>query len=122
MPPTAHYKYGVKTVADVAAEAAAAEAQAKAEGLTLERGRGASGYKNVRASGSRWSVQVTRANKTVQLEGTFLTAEGAALAYAQRLAQENSCTWLGCDLCGKWRIVPKHRVVDASERWYHEMP
>ena len=99
-------------------------AQAKAEGLTLERGTGASGYKGVVwiPSRSRFAAKVKRANKTVWLAHSFLTAEGAALAYAQRMAQENSCTWLGCDLCGKWRIVPKHCVVDASERWYHEMP
>ena len=97
-------------------------AQAKEEGLTLERGTGASGYKGVVLNGSRFNVQMPRAGgPAVRLKGTFLTAEGAALAYAQRLAQENSVTWLACGLCEKWRIVPQHYAEGASEQWYYEI-
>ena len=27
------------------------------------------------------------------------------------------CTWLQCDVCGKWRIVPDHSVGAEGEPW-----
>jgi len=59
-----------------------AVAQAAAEGLTLEPGSGAAGYKGVSGAGSRYQAQVKRAGKVLYL-GSFATAEEAALTYAR---------------------------------------
>jgi O6-methylguanine-DNA--protein-cysteine methyltransferase len=59
-----------------------AVAQAAAEGLTLEPGSGATGYKGVHEVGSHYKATVWRAGKLVYL-GYFVTAEQAALAVAR---------------------------------------
>ena len=72
--------------APLTAEAEEALAQAAAEGLTLQRKAGYTGYKGVklrRDSRSRkYEARVCRAGKQVHL-GSFDTAEEAALAYAR---------------------------------------
>lgn len=66
----------------------AALQQAEAEGLTLVRSYGSTGYKGVTFNGSTahmkrpFTAQVARAGKTVNL-GSFPTAEEAALCYAR---------------------------------------
>jgi len=59
-----------------------AVAQAAAEGLTLEPGSGATGYKGVNVIGSRYRAKVKPADKWVHL-GCFATAEQAALVVAR---------------------------------------
>ena len=34
---------------------------------------------------------------------------------------EMICTWLQCDRCAKWRIVPEHSVTGEGESWFCEM-
>ena len=94
---------GLLTPADLASRAATAKAQAAAEGLpliTAKRGRGvasSTGYKGVRANGSKFCVVVGkkaqirhRVGGSVDEEtiGSFLTAEEGALAYARHLGKE----------------------------------
>ena len=62
--------------------AAEVVAQAAAEGLTLEPGSGAAGYKGVNVDGSRYRANVWRAGKLEHL-GSFATAEEAALTVAR---------------------------------------
>ena len=31
------------------------------------------------------------------------------------------CTWLECERCKKWRIVPEAYAAGVSDRWYCEM-
>jgi hypothetical protein len=66
--------------------AAEVVAQAAAEGLTLEPGSGAAGYKGVNVDGSRYRANVWRAGKQVNL-GSFATAEEAALTVARANAR-----------------------------------
>ena len=79
-------KVEVAEPAPLTAEAEEALAQAAAEGLTLQRKAGYTGYKGVklrRDSRSRkYEARVCRAGKQVHL-GSFDTAEEAALAYAR---------------------------------------
>jgi hypothetical protein len=124
--------------------------QAEAEGLTLRRSKAASGYQGVKAdTGCRFIATSPRSLGKKRI-GSFSTVEGAALAYARHLAQEeivlqrtrstrlkrkpeeneeeeeeeeveeeeNTCEWIECDLCKKWRVVPKRCVVGESESWY----
>jgi hypothetical protein len=123
--------------------------QAEAEGLTLRRSGAASGYQGVHNKGCRF---IACSNHVII--GSFSTVEGAALAYARHLAQEeielqrtrstrlkrkpeeneeeeeeeeeveeeeNTCEWVECDHCKKWRVVPKRCAVGESESWYCEM-
>jgi hypothetical protein len=62
--------------------AAAAEAQAKAEGLTLERAASKSGYKGVSVEGRRFLAQLARDGRHLRL-GNYETAQEAALVYAR---------------------------------------
>jgi len=128
--------------------------QAEAEGLTLRRSKAcASGYQGVRKLGCRFIATNRTLGKEVRI-GSFSTVEGASLAYARHLAQEeielqrtrptrlkrkpeeneeeeeeeeevevegNTCEWIECDHCKKWRVVPKRCVVGESESWYCEM-
>jgi hypothetical protein len=123
--------------------------QAEAAGLTLRRSGAASGYQGVHNKGCRF---IACSNHVII--GSFSTVEGAALAYARHLAQEeielqrtrstrlkrkpeeneeeeeeeeeveeeeNTCEWVECDHCKKWRVVPKRCAVGESESWYCEM-
>jgi hypothetical protein len=65
-----------------------AVAQAAAEGLKLEPGSGAAGYKGVGVDGSRYKARVKPAGKWVHL-GCFATAKEAALAVARADARTN---------------------------------
>ena len=125
--------------------------QAEAEGLTLRRSKAASGYQGVKAdTGCRFIATSPRSLGKKRI-GSFSTVEGAALAYARHLAQEeielqrtrstrlkrkpeeneeeeeeeeeeeNTCEWIECDDCKKWRVVPKRCVVGESESWCCEM-
>ena len=128
--------------------------QAEAEGLTLRRSKAcASGYQGVRKLGCRFIATNRTLGKEVRI-GSFSTVEGASLAYARHLAQEeielqrtrptrlkrkpeeneeeeeeeeeveeeeNTCEWVECDHCKKWRVVPKRCAVGESESWYCEM-
>jgi len=40
---------------------------------------------------------------------------------AEEEGNEAVCTWLECERCKKWRIVPEHHAAGVSERWYCEM-
>jgi len=124
--------------------------QAEAEGLTLRRSWAASGYLGVHIKGCRFIARPRSLGPEVKI-GSFSTAEGAALACARHLAQEeielqrtrstrlkrkpeeneeeeeeeeeeeNTCEWIECDDCKKWRVVPKRCVVGESESWCCEM-
>ena len=66
--------------------------QAAAEGLTLQPGDNASGFKGVTFSSSKsrpYQAQVRRGGKALQL-GSFATAEEAALCYARDAASAAS--------------------------------
>ena len=98
-------------------------AQAQVEGLSLQRNdRGSdTGYVGVRRCGVGFRAysNVEASRKALHL-GKFLTVEGAALAYAQEQARRDAAkhTWVACDECKKWRIVPKHCVPGKKDRWY----
>ena len=99
-------------------------AQAQIEGLSLQRhGRGTgTGYVGVRrraGEGFQAYSNVDAGQKRMHL-GRFLTVEGAALACAQEQARRDAAThtWVACDECNKWRIVPKHCVPGKKDRWY----
>ena len=97
-------------------------AQAAIEGLTLHPRAPSSYrpgvYRGVSPRRKGFQAKMRRNGEMLWL-GDFLTAEGAALAIAQRLAQDAAkYTWAQCDECHKWRIVPEHCVPGVNDRWY----
>eukprot|EP00966_Prymnesium_polylepis_P225698 5220848-Prymnesium_polylepis.2 len=98
--------------------AAMAVAQARAEGLVLERADTASGFKNVALQrlkfGSSYTVQVRSGEQKGYL-GTFKTAEEAALVYARHIARTSSpCP--PTDESGKRRKISSVAAAGGEER------
>ena len=124
-----------------------AVAQARAEGLQLERSTCASsGYTGVKAASysSRYEATARRGvNGRVYL-GNFATAEEAALAVARAEARTEAraeatedkqhedeltvdceqlqpVTWAQCETCDKWRKLPHLAEDQVPDEWYCHM-
>ena len=66
-------------------------------------------------------VQRTRLTRLKRKPEAHLEEDDDEDDEAEEDGNEAVCTWLECERCKKWRIVPEHHAAGVSDRWYCEM-
>jgi len=66
-------------------------------------------------------VQRTRLTRLKRKPEAHLEEDEDEDEEAEEDGNEAVCTWLECERCKKWRIVPEHHAAGVSDRWYCEM-